>query len=93
MLTLSNRINTTNDKNGDGKYRPLRQRKRTRKTGASKRFRYLKNNDLTMQFSDSRDPIYLAFEYLERRTVPQLLGDFVQDYFTGITKFVSKVVK
>ena len=84
---------TTNDKNGNGKYRPLRNRKRRNGTGSSNGFRYLNNNDLTMQFDSTKDPIYFAFEYLENRSVPQLMGDFIQDSFFEIASFVSKVVK
>lgn len=91
MITL--RTNpSTNEKNGSGKYRGLRRRKKTVK-GSSKSFRYLANSDLTMQFADSRDPIYYAFDYLNKRTVPQLIGDFVEDYFSGAINFVSKVIK
>lgn len=87
---------TMNQKNGNGKYKTLRNRKRKKRAlnnEYSGNFRYLSNNDLTMQFDGSKDPIYFAFEYLERRTLPQLMGDFIQDSFHGIAKFVSKVVR
>ena len=45
-----------------------------------------------MRFNNSQDPIYYAFEVLENRTVPQLMGDFVKDSFFEITTFISKVV-
>ncbi len=85
---------TFNEKNGSGKYRPLRKRKK-QKTQEEKdnEFKYLANTDLRMKFNGSKDPIYFAFEYLEKRSVPQLMGDFVQDSFFEITNFVSKVIK
>lgn len=83
-----------NEKQGSGRYRPLRKRKK-QKTQEEKDndFKYLENNDLRMRFNNSRDPIYFAFDYLEKRTLPQLMGDFVEDSFYGIANFVSKVVK
>lgn len=84
---------TTNEKNGNGKYKPLRRRKQKKAATNSNEFSYLTNNDLTMKFSNAKDPIYFAFEYLENRSIPQLMGDFVKDSFFEITKFVSKAVK
>lgn len=83
---------STNDKNGNGKYRPLRNRKRnvSRRCGS---FRALRNNDITMKFDTSRDPIYTAFAYLDQRSLPELMGDFVKDSFDGIANFISKVAK
>lgn len=95
MLSLLATTPTQNEKNGNGKYRPLRRRKKQKKAVTDpNEFRYLKSSkDLTMRFNESKDPIYFAFEYLESRSVPQLMGDFVKDSFFEITKFVSKVVK
>ena len=83
---------TTNEKQGNGKYKPLRKRKVAKKAGNSDdNFRYLTNNDLTMQFERERDPIYCAFDYLENRSLPELMGDFIKDSFFEIGKFISKV--
>jgi len=82
---------TFNDKQGSGKYRPLRKRRKKNKE-EEKEFQYLATSDLRMRFNSSRDPIYFAFEYLENRTLPQLMSDFIQDSFFEITNFVSKVV-
>jgi len=46
-----------------------------------------------MQFCNGRDPIYLVFEKLENRSVPDLMTEFVKDSFFEISKFVSKVIK
>lgn len=93
MLLLAAKA-ATNEKNGNGKYKPLRKRKKAKKTvGSAKQFRYLANNDLTMQFSDERDPLYFAFTYMEQRTVGQLLGDFIEDSFFEISRFVSQVMR
>ena len=91
MLTLAT-TPAFNEKNGNGKYRPLRKRK-VRKTQEEKdkEFQYLKSSDSRMRFNNSQDPIYYAFDYLEQRSVPQLVGDFVKDSFFEITNFISKV--
>lgn len=85
---------TTNDKNGNGKYKPLRRRKKQGKSEKkAEEFSYLSSADPRMRFNSARDPIYYAFEYLENRSLPQLMGDFVKDSFFELTNFVSKVVK
>lgn len=84
---------TTNEKNGSGKFSTPRRRKQ-KKAKNPNQFSYLrKNNDLTMQFNQAQDPIYFVFDYIENRSVGQLMGDFVKDSFFEITNFVSKVVK
>ncbi len=94
MLTLLATKPANNEKNGNGKYRPLRKRKVKKSKKDSNKFSYLKHStDITMRFNNSRDPIYFAFEYLEERTVPQLMGDFIKDSFFEITNFVSKAIK
>jgi len=87
-------LTTTNEKQGCGQYRPLRKRKTKKNAKKAAGFSYLtKNSDLTMQFNSTQDPIYFAFDCLEQRSVPQLVGDFIQDSFFSITNFVSKVCK
>jgi hypothetical protein len=94
MLSLLATTPSTNDRNGSGKYKPLKRRKKQKKNEeTSNEFKYLKTSELTMKFNNSRDPIYYAFEYLEKRSVPQLMNDFIQDSFFEITNFVSKVMK
>ncbi|MFA7659554.1 MAG: hypothetical protein WCY19_08985 [Candidatus Gastranaerophilaceae bacterium] len=84
---------TTNEKQGSGKYRPLRRRKQQKSEKKAEEFSYLSNTDLRMRFNTSKDPIYFVFECLENRSVVQLMGDFVKDSFFEITNFVSKAVK
>lgn len=86
---------TMNEKNGNGKYSPLRRRKKQQKKDENKAedFKYLAVNDPRMRFNNSKDPIYYAFECLEKRSVMQLVGDLVKDSFFEMTNLVSKVVK
>lgn len=83
-----------NDKNGNGKYTPLRKRKKQQETEEKKEeFKYLTISDPRMRFNNSKDPIYFAFECLEKRSVAQLMGDFVKDSLYEVANFVSKTVK
>lgn len=86
-------MNTSNDRNGNGKHKPLARVKKQKAEDAVQEFAYLDRVDTRMRFNNSKDPIYFAFEYLEKRTVAQLAGDFVKDSLYEITNFVSKVVK
>lgn len=80
-----------NDKQGSGKYRPLRKRKKQKtQEEIDNEFNYLDQTDSRMRFNNARDPIYFVFEYLEKRSVPQLMGDFIQDSFFEMTNFISK---
>ncbi len=95
MLTLTAPTPTNNDKNGNGKYSTLRRRKKQKKQEiAAEDFSYLSSSvDLTMQFTATRDPIYMVFEKIEDRPVKALMTEFVKDSFFEISKFVSKVMK
>ena len=75
------------------KKRNSNKRRPRRVSKQSKGFRYLANNDLTMQFNTTKDPIYFVFNTLENRSVGQLMNEFVKDSFFEITNFVSKIVK
>ena len=87
-------IQTANDRGGNGKFKPLkRSKKAVAAAEDNKEFTYLDSFDSRMRFNNSKDPIYFAFEYLEKRSVAQLAGDFVKDSFYEITNFVSKVVR
>lgn len=97
MVSLLATKPSMNEKNGNGRYRGLRRRKKQQQRSAEgygSDFNYLAaNTDLTMKFNKSQDPIYFAFEHLEDRSVPELMSDFIQDSFFEITNFVSKVIK
>lgn len=95
MLTLTAPNPSHNNRNGNGKYSTLKRKKKAKKQEAeTEEFSYLNSSvDLTMQFTATRDPIYMVFEKIEDRPVSALMKDFVQDSFFEISKFVSKVMK
>lgn len=83
---------TANDRQGNGKYRPARRRK-VNPQAVQNEFEYLSKMDKRMRFNNSKDPIYTAFDYLEKCSIATLAEAFVKDSFFQITNFVSKVVK
>lgn len=87
---------TMNEKNGNGKYTPMRKRKKKQQNSEEKKadnFKYLAASDPRMRFNNSQDPIYFAFECLEKRSVIQLVGDLVKDSFFELTSLVVNAVK
>lgn len=84
---------TSKDRDGNGRYKPIRKRNPKKTEENSQEFAYLDKIDTRMRFNNSKDPIYFAFDYIEKRSVLQLAGDLVKDSFFEITNFVSKVVK
>jgi hypothetical protein len=54
---------------------------------------YLEQKDQRMRFNNAQDPIYFAFEMLERRSVVALVGDLIEDTCYEISKAISKVTK
>lgn len=86
-------IHTSNNRGGNGKFMPLKRSKKAVAELENNEFTYLDTMDARMRFNNSKDPIYFAFEYLEKRSVAQLAGDFVKESFTEIANFVSKVTR
>lgn len=96
MITLLKTTPAQNEKNGSGKYSTPRRRKKRKASEEInlEEFSYLQSSeDLTMQFSKARDPIYVLFAKVEDKSIPGLMKDFVKDSFFEITNFVSKVIK
>ena len=52
-------------------------------------------NDRRMRFRNSKDPIYIAFDYLDSQPIDKLAKDFfrdtVKDTMENISNFISKV--
>lgn len=86
-------LGTANDTNGNGKYKPLRKVVKKQAEEKTQEFDYLSAMDSRMRFNSSKDPIYFAFECLEKRSISQLAGDLVKDSFFEISNFISKVVR
>ena len=42
-----------------------------------------------MRFKNSRDPLYIAFDYIDNRPVQELAVEFVKDSLFDIVNFIS----
>ena len=82
---------TKNEKNGCGRDGGRRRRKRTSRRPGE--INYLELQDRRMRFNKASDPIYFVFDCLEKRSIPNLMKDFVKDSFFEVVKFVSKAAK
>ena len=90
--SLSNsRLTTSNNfsQGGNGKYKPLRQRKlgSTASTGAFNPFEPTYDR---MSFKSTRDPIFIAFDHIEKQSPLKLTADFITD---GITDSINTIGK
>ena len=45
--------------------------------------------DVRMRFRNLRDPLYIAFDYLESRPVSALAKDFLKDTMSDFINFIS----
>ncbi len=80
--------NTNNNRGGNGQFRPLlRKAQQENKLQAS--LAILDKKDLRMRFKNSRDPLYIAFDYIDKRPVQELAVAFVKDTLFDVMNFVS----
>ena len=87
----NNRLTTSGNfsQGGNGKYKPLKQRKvgSTTKTGAFNPFEPTYDR---MAFKSSRDPIFIAFDHIEKQSPIKLTADFITE---GITDSIHTIGK
>lgn len=77
-----------NNRGGNGQFRPLlRKAQKENKLQAS--LAILDKKDLRMRFKNSRDPLYIAFDYIDQRPVQELAIEFVKDSLFDIVNFIS----
>lgn len=50
-------------------------------------------NDRRMRFRNSKDPIYIAFDFMDRQPLNKLAEEFVKDTVKDVMNFVSKITK
>lgn len=81
-----------NNRGGNGRYTPIRRRPQEtleKEIEALEALNML--NDPRMRFKNSRDPIYIAFDYVQRQSVKNLAKEFVKDIISDGLAFISKV--
>ena len=77
-----------NNRGGKGQFRPLlRKAQSQNKLQAS--LAILDKKDIRMRFKNSRDPLYIAFDYIDKRPVQELAVEFVKDSLFDIVNFIS----
>ncbi len=89
-MTLAPTTGAANDKTGNGRYTPLKRRKKEDKKGLCEQMDILDKKDIRMRFKNSRDPVLIAFEYLDNQSLKRLAIDFVKESISEIMVFVSK---
>ena len=89
-MTLAAPTGAANDKTGNGRYTPLRRRKKEPKKGLTEQMDILDQKDIRMRFRNSRDPVFIAFEYLDKQPLKTLAMDFVKESISDIMFFISK---
>lgn len=86
----SSRLSTSNNfsQGGNGKYKPLKQRKVAIKSAAT--FNPFEPAYDRMSFKSTRDPIFIAFDHIEKQSPLKLTADFIAD---GINDSITTIGK
>ena len=90
--SLSNdRLSTSGNltKGGNGRYNPLRKRSAGNRTNAGAYDPFAPTYD-RMRFKNSRDPIFVAFDHIEKQSPLKLTTDLIKE---GITDSISTIGK
>jgi len=86
-MAISAPTTAENNRGGNGRgYMPIR-RQNQRKLASSPLYK----KDSRMRFKNSKDPVFVAFDYIDRQSIPQLAVDFVKDAVFDIMQFVDNV--
>lgn len=81
--------NMNNNRNGSGAFTPLRRNGQSKNSQLAANLDILDRKDIRMRFKNSRDPLYVAFDYLDKRPIQELAVEFVKDSIFDIMNFVS----
>ena len=77
-----------NNRGGDGHFRPL-LRKAQKENRLQATLSVIDKKDIRMRFKNSRDPLYIAIDYMDQRPVKDLAIDFVKDTLFDFVNFIS----
>lgn len=86
-MAISAPTTMQNNRGGNGSFGAL-----TRKSGNKQlaaQLSVIDRKDIRMRFKNSRDPLYVAFDYLDKRPIQELAVEFVKDSIFDIINFVS----
>ena len=80
--------NSADNFKNNNEFRPsLKQAQSEKKLQAS--LAVIDKKDLRMRFKNSRDPLYIAFDYIDKRPVQELALEFVKDSIFDVINFIS----
>ena len=83
--------NTENNRTGSGSYKPLKRNPKRENKEQEKQTDVMEQKDRRMRFKNAKDPVYVAFDYLDRQPLKKLAIDFVKDSINDIIFFVSRI--
>lgn len=88
---VNNRFTTSNNfsQGGNGKYKPLKTRNADKSAKGSTYDPFNPPYD-RMRFKNSRDPIFIAFDHIEKQSPLKLTTNFIKD---GITDSINTIGK
>ena len=89
-MGVSAPMTAENNRGGSGRgYMPMRGRKQGQGRNGKSTPNYRK--DARMRFKNSKDPVYVAFDFIDNQPLSQLAVDFVKDSLFDIMHFVNNV--
>jgi len=95
-MAIAAATNMQNNRGGNGRYMPLRRQRRSPKQ-RREQFRatleLMDKRDLRTRFRNSRDPVFVAFDFVDQQSLGQLAVEFVKDSLFDICNFVSKTAE
>ena len=53
----------------------------------------IQGNDSRMRFRNSQDPIYIAFDYIDKQPLDKLAKSYMEDKLKEFAKFISELGK
>ncbi len=88
---VNNRLTTSGNfsQGGNGKYKPLRTRNNSKRNNSGTFDPFNPSYD-RMSFKSTRDPIFVAFDHIERQNPIKLTTDLIKD---GITDSINTIGK
>ena len=89
-MAVSAAMTAENNRGGSGRgYMPMRRRGGGQggQNGSTPNYR----KDARMRFKNSKDPVFVAFDYIDNQSIPELAADFVKDALFDIMQFVNNV--
>lgn len=89
----NNRLSTSNSfsQGGNGKYRPLKTRKNNGTTNSLAFDPFNPSYD-RMRFKNSRDPIFVAFDQVEKQSPLKLAKDLIKESITDSINTIGQTL-